>query len=238
MIVVISKDDYGTPVVFVECWGSPQWWCWWVDVSEKPTKRRGRTKKLRREEMLMKENVKFKIGKRGYEKWKVQLRSKELPEHAAQGPVRAIKSKRPAPSLSQDSVSVSARKQPRRWVVWYDNNMILLSNTFQVIVTSPRHGQHQPAASVGHQRQSQDVAEVGGCAALLVQARPRRQESVLVRVQHCGRVPGVPVRDLLLGAKQGHGGPPRRGAEADETDMETAGQILVKKQRSAATPKL
>ena len=72
---------------------------------------------LRREEMLMKENVKFKIGKRGYEKWKVQLRSKELPEHAAQGPVRAIKSKRPAPSLSQDSVSVSARKQPRRWVV-------------------------------------------------------------------------------------------------------------------------
>ena len=76
--------------------------------------------------------------------------------------------------------------------------------------------------------------EVGGCAALLVQARPRRQESVLVRVQHCGRVPGVPVRDLLLGAKQGHGGPPRRGAEADETDMETAGQ----KQRSAATPKL
>ena len=116
--------------------------------------------------------------------------------------------------------------------------MILLSNTFQVIVTSPRHGQHQPAASVGHQRQSQDVAEVGGCAALLVQARPRRQESVLVRVQHCGRVPGVPVRDLLLGAKQGHGGLPRRGAEADETDMETAGQILVKKQRSAATPKL
>ena len=80
--------------------------------------------------------------------------------------------------------------------------------------------------------------EVGGCAALLVQARPRRQESVLVRVQHCGRVPGVPVRDLLLGAKQGHGGPPCRGAEADETDMETAGQILVKKQRSAARPKL
>ena len=34
-----------------------------VDVSEKPTKRHGRTKKLRRE-MLMKENVKFKIGKR------------------------------------------------------------------------------------------------------------------------------------------------------------------------------
>ena len=65
--------------------------------------------------MLMKENVKFKIGKREYEKWKVQLRSKELPEHAAQGPVTA--SKRPAPSLSQDSVSVSARKQPRRWVV-------------------------------------------------------------------------------------------------------------------------
>ena len=63
--------------------------------------------------MLMKENVKFKIGKRGYEKWKVQLRSKELPEHAAQGPVRASKSKRPTPSLSQDS----ARKQPRRWVV-------------------------------------------------------------------------------------------------------------------------
>ena len=80
--------------------------------------------------------------------------------------------------------------------------------------------------------------EVGGCAALLVQARPRRQESVLVRVQHCGRVPGVPVCDLLLGAKQGHGGPPRRGAEADETDTETAGQTLVKKQRSAATPKL
>ena len=67
--------------------------------------------------MLMKENVKFKIGKRGYENWKVQLRSKELPEHAAQGPVRAIKSKRPAPSLSQDSASLSARKQPRRWVV-------------------------------------------------------------------------------------------------------------------------
>ena len=61
--------------------------------------------------MLMKENVKFKIGKRGYEKWKVQLRSKELPEHAAQGPVTA--SKRPTPSLSQ----ASARKQPRRWVV-------------------------------------------------------------------------------------------------------------------------
>ena len=78
--------------------------------------------------------------------------------------------------------------------------------------------------------------EVGGCAALLVQARPRRQESVLVRVQHCGRVPGVPVRDLLLGAK--HGGPPRLAADADETDSETAGQTLVKKQRSAATPKL
>ena len=176
MIVVISKDDYGTPVVFVECWGSPRWWCWWVDVSEKPTKRRGRTKKLRREEMLMKENVKFKIGKRGYEKWKVQLRSKELPEHAAQGPVTA--SKRPTPSLSQ----ASARKQPRRWVVWHDDNMILLSNTFQVIVSSPRHGQHQPAASVGHQGQSQDAAEVGGWAALLVHARPRRQEAVQVRV--------------------------------------------------------
>ena len=105
--------------------------------------------------------------------------------------------------------------------------MILLSNTFQVIVTSPRHGQHQPAASVGHQRQSQDVAEVGGCAALLVQARPRRQESTQIGAQHCGQVPGVPVRDLLLGA-----------ADADETDSETAGQTLVKKQRSAATPKL
>ena len=34
-----------------------------VDVSENPTKRHGRTKKLRREEMLMKENVKFNIGK-------------------------------------------------------------------------------------------------------------------------------------------------------------------------------
>ena len=66
--------------------------------------------------MLMKENVKFKIGKRGYEKWKVQLRNNE-PEHAAQGPVTASKSKRPAPILSQDSASVSARKQPRRWVV-------------------------------------------------------------------------------------------------------------------------
>ena len=167
MIVVISKDDYGTPVVFVECWGSPQWWCWWVDVSEKPTKRRGRTKKLRREEMLMKENVKFKIGKRI---WKVESSSpsNELPEYAAQGPVRASKSKRPTSSLSQDSASVSARKQPRRWVVWHDNNMILLSNTLQVIVSSPRHGQHQPA------EQSQDAAEVGGCAALLVHARPRR----------------------------------------------------------------
>ena len=65
--------------------------------------------------MLMKENVKFKIGKRGYEKWKVHLPSNELPEHAAKGPVTA--SKRPAPSMSQDSASVSARKQPRRWVV-------------------------------------------------------------------------------------------------------------------------
>ena len=61
----------------------------------------------------MKENVKFKIGKRGYEKWKVHLPSNELPEHAAQGPVTA--SKRPMPSLSQDSAR--ARKQPRRWVV-------------------------------------------------------------------------------------------------------------------------
>ena len=63
----------------------------------------------------MKENVKFKIGKRGYEKWKVHLPSNELPEHAAQaqGPVTA--SKRPTPSLSQDSAR--ARKQPRRWVV-------------------------------------------------------------------------------------------------------------------------
>ena len=65
----------------------------------------------------MKENVKFKIGERGYEKWKVHLPSNELPEYAAQGPVRASKSKRPASSLSQDSASLSARKQPRRWVV-------------------------------------------------------------------------------------------------------------------------
>ena len=65
-----------------------------------------------------------------------------------------------------------------------------------------------------------------------------RQESVQVRAQHWGQGPGVPVRDLLLGAKQEHGGPPRRGAVADETDTETAGQTLVKKQRSAATPKL
>ena len=36
-------------------------------------------------------------------------------------------------------------------------------------------------------------------------------------------------------AKQGL---PRRGAVADETDTETAGQTLVKKQRSAAMPKL
>ena len=49
----------------------------------------------------MKENVKFKIGKRGYEKWKVQLRSNELPKHAAQGPVRASKSKRPGQRQSQ-----------------------------------------------------------------------------------------------------------------------------------------
>ena len=61
----------------------------------------------------MKENVKFKIGKRGYEKWKVHLPSNELPEHAVQGPVTA--SKRPLSSLSQDSAR--ARKQPRRWVV-------------------------------------------------------------------------------------------------------------------------
>jgi len=65
-----------------------------------------------------------------------------------------------------------------------------------------------------------------------------RQESVQVRAQHWGQGPGIPVRDLLLGAKQEHGGPPRRGAVADETDTETAGQTLVKKQRSAATPKL
>ena len=52
------------------------------------------------------------------------------------------------------------------------------------------------------------------------------------------KLPGVPVHDLLLGAKQGHGGLPRRGAVADETYTETAGQTLVKKQRSAATPKL
>ena len=50
-----------------------------VDVSENPTKRHGRTKKLRREEMLMKENVKFKIGKRGYEKWKVNLLATSFP---------------------------------------------------------------------------------------------------------------------------------------------------------------
>ena len=49
-----------------------------VDVSEKPTKRHGRTKKLRRE-MLMKENVKFKSGKRGYEKWKVHLPAMSFP---------------------------------------------------------------------------------------------------------------------------------------------------------------
>ena len=66
----------------------------------------------------MKENVNFKIGKREYdEKWKVHLPSNELPEYAAQGPVTASKSKRPACSLSQDSASLSARKQPRRWVV-------------------------------------------------------------------------------------------------------------------------
>ena len=65
MIVVISKDDYGTPVVFVEVEEAHDDD---VDVSENPTKRHGRTKKLRREEMLMKENVKFIIGKRGYEK--------------------------------------------------------------------------------------------------------------------------------------------------------------------------
>ena len=65
-----------------------------------------------------------------------------------------------------------------------------------------------------------------------------RQESVQVQAQHCGQGPGVPVRDLLLGAKHGHGGPSRRGAVVDETDTETAGQTLVKKQRSAATPKL
>ena len=41
------------------------------------------------------------------------LQKDELPEHAAQGPVTA--SKRPTPSLSQDSAR--ARKQPRRWVV-------------------------------------------------------------------------------------------------------------------------
>ena len=45
--------------------------------------------------------------------------SNELPEPAGQGPVTA--SKRPGSSLSQDSASVStsvsARKQPRRWVV-------------------------------------------------------------------------------------------------------------------------
>ena len=35
----------------------------------------------------------------------------------AQGPVTASKSKRPASSLSQDSASVSARKQPSRLVV-------------------------------------------------------------------------------------------------------------------------
>ena len=45
-------------------------------------------------------------------------------------------------------------------------------------------------------------------------------------------------QESVLGAKQEHGGPPRRGAVADETDTETAGQTLVKKQRSAATPKL
>ena len=45
-------------------------------------------------------------------------------------------------------------------------------------------------------------------------------------------------RKSELGAKQGHGRLPRRGAVADETDTETAGQTLVKKQRSAATPKL
>ena len=109
-------------------------------------------------------------------KSKVESSSNELPKHAAQGLVTA--SKRPTPSLSQ----ASARKQPRRWVVWHDDNMILLSNTLQVIVSSPRHGQHQPAASVGHQGQSQDAAEVGGWAALLVHARPRRQEAVQVRV--------------------------------------------------------
>ena len=151
MIVVISKDDYGTPVVFVECWGSPQWWCWWVDVSEKPTKRRGRTKKLRREEMLMKENVKFKIGKRI---WKVESSSpsNELPQHTAQGPVKA--SKRPASSLSQDSTSVSARKQPRRWVVWYDNNMILLFRSSLLVPGMASINQQPQLATNGRAKMS------------------------------------------------------------------------------------
>ena len=170
MIVVIRKDDYGTPVVFVECWGGPWWWCWWVDVSEKPTKRRGRTKKLRREEML---NERKRIIQNWQKRiWKVESSSPQQ---------RASRARSPGSHDGQQETHVQlvpgqrqeAAQEVGGVIRQYDNNMILLSNTFQVIVTSPRHGQHQPAASVGHQRKSQDVAEVGGwVAAPRVRASP------------------------------------------------------------------
>ena len=106
--------------------------------------------------------------------------------------------------------------------------MILLSNTLQVIVSSPRHGQHQPAG------QSQDAAEVGGCAALLVHARPRRQEAVQVRV-------GAQVFQSVTSCLEPNTADRRASQRMRmrQTLMsETAGQTLVKKQRSAATPKL
>ena len=84
MIVVISKDDYGTPVVFVECWGGPWWWCWWVDVSEKPTKRRGRTKKLRREEMLNERKRKIQNWQKRI--WKVESSSPQQRASRARSP--------------------------------------------------------------------------------------------------------------------------------------------------------
>ena len=216
MIVVIRKDDYGTPVVFVECWGGPWWWCWWVDVSEKPTKRRGRTKKLRRE---MLNERKRKIQNWQKRIWKVESSSPQQ---------RASRARSPGSGDGQQETPVQLVPGGG----WCDTTItwsyitILFRSSLPVPGMASINQQPQLATN-GRAKMSR--RSVAGWL---------RQESVQIWAQHCGQVPGVPVRDLLLGAKQEHGGPPRRGAVVDETDTETAGQTLVKKQRSAATPKL